>query len=58
MVTSTKRRDSTLQKVGDAILDAVIKTDYEQIQVSTKINWVMKILDDNPNACVLLFSSW
>lgn len=49
---------TTVDKVGDNVQDIVTKTNYTDIQISTKIAWLLKMLRKYPDASIIIFSSW
>jgi hypothetical protein len=44
--------------VSDSILSTIMATDFSQIQIGSKIFWVLKTLSAEKDSSFALFSSW
>jgi hypothetical protein len=44
--------------IGDSILSIIMATDFSQIEIGSKIFWVIKTLSTEKDSSFALFSSW
>jgi hypothetical protein len=44
--------------VSDSILSTIMTTDFSEIEIESKIFWIMKTLSAEKDSSFALFSSW
>lgn len=56
--SKVKQQAEDLDTIGDNVLTVVEQCDFENVEISTKIQWLMDMFAENPDKKIIVFGTW